>query len=406
MNILLINHYAGSPEMGMEFRPYYFAKKWVEKGHKVSIIAADYSHLRRVNPIVQKDFEKENIDGINYFWIKTNRYDTNGIKRAISMFEFVFKIKRHTNLILETIDPDVVICSSTYPLDTYAGQKIKKKSRKNVKLVHEIHDMWPLTPIEMGGMSKNNPFIRILQRAEDSFCRHSDKIVSLLPETKEYLMKHGMETSKYHVVTNGIVLEEWRHPQELPSELKKHFIEVKENGYISICFCGSIHKASNLEYLIDAAIEMKKIYVTFIGPGFDRKELEKRAEICSERIKFFDPIPKKCMPSVFESIDVFFIGSLDYPLNRFGICMNKVFDAMMGKKPILYAVKGPNNYVEEYNCGITVAPESKDAIIEGIEQLEKLGYEEKKTMGENGRKAALAVFNYDKLSQKFIDILE
>ena len=50
MNILLINHYAGSPEMGMEFRPYYFARKWVELGHEVSVLAADYSHLRRVNP--------------------------------------------------------------------------------------------------------------------------------------------------------------------------------------------------------------------------------------------------------------------------------------------------------------------------------------------------------------------
>ena len=50
MNILIINHYAGSPEMGMEFRPYYFAKEWTAMGHRVDIIAADFSHLRRVNP--------------------------------------------------------------------------------------------------------------------------------------------------------------------------------------------------------------------------------------------------------------------------------------------------------------------------------------------------------------------
>ena len=34
MNILLINHYAGSPELGMEFRPYYMAKEWVKAGHQ------------------------------------------------------------------------------------------------------------------------------------------------------------------------------------------------------------------------------------------------------------------------------------------------------------------------------------------------------------------------------------
>ena len=101
---------------------------------------------------------------------------------------------------------------------------------------------------------------------------------------------------------------------------------------------------------------MDNVSVTFIGPGFDRNDLEKEAEPYADRIKFFNAIPKRCMPNVFKEIDIFYVGSLDYPLNRFGICMNKVFDAMMGGKPILYAVKGPNNYVEDYQCGIHNSP--------------------------------------------------
>jgi len=50
MNILLINHYAGSPEHGMEYRPFYFAREWVRAGHRVLVVAADFSHLRQVNP--------------------------------------------------------------------------------------------------------------------------------------------------------------------------------------------------------------------------------------------------------------------------------------------------------------------------------------------------------------------
>ena len=66
MNILLINHYAGSTEMGMEFRPYYFAREWLKRGHRVTIIAGDYSHLRIKNPEIKKDFQKEVIDNIQY----------------------------------------------------------------------------------------------------------------------------------------------------------------------------------------------------------------------------------------------------------------------------------------------------------------------------------------------------
>lgn len=45
MNIILINHYAGSNIHGMEFRPYYLAREWVKMGHNVTIIAASFSHL-------------------------------------------------------------------------------------------------------------------------------------------------------------------------------------------------------------------------------------------------------------------------------------------------------------------------------------------------------------------------
>ena len=52
MNILYIDHYAGSLSMGMEFRPYYLAREWKKLGHTVRIIGADYSHLRKNNPSV------------------------------------------------------------------------------------------------------------------------------------------------------------------------------------------------------------------------------------------------------------------------------------------------------------------------------------------------------------------
>ena len=47
MNILLINHYAGSPDLGMEFRPYYMAKEWQKAGHHSANCRRFFSHLRK-----------------------------------------------------------------------------------------------------------------------------------------------------------------------------------------------------------------------------------------------------------------------------------------------------------------------------------------------------------------------
>ena len=118
MNILYINHYAGSPEMGMEFRPYYLSREWVKMGHHVDVIAGDYSHLRIINPNVTRDMQKEIIDGIDYYWLKTGSYVGNSICRALSMIRFCYKLNKWKGWIRSHLKPDVVISSSTYPIDS------------------------------------------------------------------------------------------------------------------------------------------------------------------------------------------------------------------------------------------------------------------------------------------------
>lgn len=411
MNILYIDHYAGSPEMGMEFRPYYLAKEWIKMGHTVRIVAGDYSHLRIHNPEVKEDFQEEAIDGITYTWLKTGSYEGNGVSRALTMFRFVYKLRKKACWIASNWDPDVIITSSTYPLDTYAGQRIKNYSKKlsrNEKapiLIHEVHDMWPITLIELGGMKKSHPFVVLMQLAENSFCMNSDYVVSLLCAAKHYFVDHGMKQEKFKTIMNGVVLEEWSNPSPLPVEHAELLSRLHKEGKFIVCFFGSVNASYSIDYLIKALekLSIDTVAVVIVGEGNQKEEL---LRIAGKNVFFLPRIPKTSIPSLMDMIDCCYVGALRNDMFRFGICMNKLFDSMMSGKPILYAVEAPNNFIEEYDCGISVDAEDSDALADGIKRMISFSNEEREAMGENGRQAIKDYFSYEKLAQQFAELFK
>lgn len=408
MNILLINHYAGSPEMGMEFRPYYFAREWIKMGHRVDIIAADYSHLRRINPDVSKDFQEEMIDGIHYHWIRTGEYEGNGAKRAVTMAKFITKLWLHTGKIIREMDPDVVICSSTYPLDTYVGQRIRRKSGKKVKLIHEVHDMWPATLIEIGGMSENNPFVVAMQIGENSAYKHSDKVVSLLPNAEPYMREHGLAEGKFKCIPNGIVLEEWENPEEIPEEHRTAFEKLKAQGKFIVGYFGGHALSNALDSIIDTAetIDDEDVHFILVGDGVEKKRLMKRVEdLRLTNVTFLPPVNKKSIPKLCESFDCVYMCGLDSPLYRFGVCPNKMFDIMASGKPGICAL-GVKSYFSEYGCGFDVESTDIPGICSLIERLKTCTPVELEKISELGHKASREKFNYSKLSEEFLSILE
>lgn len=388
--------------MGMEFRPYYLAREWVKMGYHVRIVAGDYSHLRMKNRKINKDFQKETIDGIDYYWLKTGDYKGNGARRAFTMFRFVGKLWLNAGKIAMEWKPDVVIASSTYPLDTYAAQKITKKA--GAKLIHEVHDMWPATLYEVGGMSRKNPFVVLMQKAEDSAYRYSDKVVSLLPFAKEYMVNHGMRPDKFMYISNGIVEAEWSNAEKLPEKHKNFLAEKRAEGKFIVGYFGG-HAISNaLDTLLDAAkqIEDSSVVFVLVGNGVEKERLcSRKQEEKIDNLFFLPPVPKKSVPELLKFFDCIYIGAKDSPLYRFGICMNKIFDSMMGEKPIICAITTPESPIEQYKCGIAINSGDERRIAQSVLEIKGMSIEVRNSMGRNGREAALKKFTYKKLAADF-----
>lgn len=404
MNILLIDHYAGSPRHGMEFRPYYFAREWVRAGHQVTIIGSSFSHLRSTQPICDNPVSFEEIDGIHYIWFRAPRYFGNSYKRIVNMLLFSMQLLSRNIL---TINPDVVIDSSTYPLTIWGSRKIAK--RFNAKLIFEVHDLWPLTPMELGGYSRWHPFIFVLQQAENYAYKNADRVVSLLPCAKEHMISHGMHAEKFVYIPNGIDLHEWQVTESLPAEHNIVIKQLKAQGKFIVGYAGTIGLSNALEYFIEAADLLKNeksLHFILVGQGPNLEQLKTVANAKSlENVTFLPPIQKKQIPMLFSLMDALHIAGNRSALYRFGISPNKLMEYMMAAKPIINAICAGNDPVAEAGCGLSIAPEDPTAIVRAVKQMMAMSQEDRAAMGARGREYVMANHDYRVLAKRFLECI-
>jgi glycosyltransferase involved in cell wall biosynthesis len=381
----------------------------VRLGHRVRIVAASQAHVRaRAPEMAGRSRRDETIDGIDYTWFATPAYRGNGLARVRNMGAFVLRLWREARRLAREVAPDVVIASSTYPLDIWPAHRIARLAR--ARLIHEVHDLWPLSPMELGGFSRHHPFIRLLQAAEDYACRHADTIVSILPKVREHLEARGMAPHKLHVIPNGTDPAEWLvAPPALPESLEALLAGLRAQGLAVVGYAGSHGLANALDTLLDAANLMKDRPLAFVlvGDGPEKPRLERRVRALGldrgrVQVYFAPPILKAQIPALMARLDIAYLGWQRQPLYRFGIAPNKLLDYMMGGCPVLHAVEAGNDPVREAGCGLTVAPEDPAAVARGLDTLLAMSRSERRALGERGRSYALANLTYPVLGQRFL----
>ena len=420
MNILYLNHYAGSPQHGMEYRPYYLAREWVRAGHHVRMVAASFSHVRAVQPDLAAWAQTgaardaaavvQQVDGIAYHWYATPPYTGNGLGRVKNIWAFLRQVWADAPRIARDFQPDVVIASSTYPMDIWVAHRIARLTRhtgKPCQLVFEVHDLWPLSPIELNGMSPWHPFIVLCQAAENYAYKHADVVVSMLPKVADHMQSHGLALRKLHIVPNGIALDEWQGaPPALRDDVAQHIATQKAAGYTVVGYAGSHGTPNALDVMQQAAVLLKDKPFSFVlvGDGHEKPALQQQAQALGLQgtVAFFGPIPKAQIPAFLAQIDIAYIGWQRVPIYRFGIAPNKLMDYMMAGCVVLHSVEAGNDPVAEAGCGVTVPPADPPAIAAGLRQLVALDAATRQRMGAAGRQFVRDNHTYPVLAQRFL----
>jgi hypothetical protein len=398
--IWVLNQTAGKPDSGWGERHYYFTKYWVKKGYTVKIISGSYNHLFINQPkISSKTFTLEKVeDNITFCWVKIPKYDGGSIFKLWSMLVFTFKILFIKAKLLGK--PDVIIVSSMPIFQILSGIYLKRKYKAQ-KLIFEIRDLWPLTPIYLSGYSKYHPVVIIMKWIEKIGYIKSDKIVSLLPNAYKYINKISNKPSKFYWIPNGID-ENLLITEALPKNIKNKVLKDK----FIIGYTGTIGMANAMEYFIKASILLKNntdIHFLVVGDGYLKEEYVK-ITYGNKNITFIDKIKKSQIQSILSYIDVCYVSRYNNKLYEYGVSYNKYYDYMLAKKPILESSNRIKSPAELSECGLIVQPENSNAIIEGINKLKSMPKEQLNVMGEKGYIYVKKYHNFEYLSQKYLNL--
>lgn len=408
MKVLYIDHYAGSDTMGMEFRPHYLARAWRRQGVETTILAADFSHLRQKNPIIRQDLEEKTVDGSRFIFLKAGSYQGNGKDRVLSMVRFVAKGIKYAKKLAETIRPDVVITSSTYPMDTYLGQRIAKLA--SAKLIHEIHDLWPLSPMYLGGYSKNHPFIRVMQAAENSAYRNSDLVVSILPNIEPHVRGLGFNVPVVHI-PNGLPPEAFPRPgaEPIANEGVKGLVEkLKGQGKYLVGYAGGISVSNAMGDFVRAMAKIKDrddIAAILIGKGILSDSLaEYKEKKGLSNVYFLDPIPKAEVIGSLRLCDALYLGSQPSPLYQYGVSANKIYDYLLAGRPIINAWDTNHSPLDQLGNTIKAKAADEASIAQAILASQKLTAQDRQKIEEDSQAFVRTHHHYDKLAMDFLHL--
>ncbi|MGV8847335.1 glycosyltransferase family 4 protein [Tessaracoccus sp.] len=355
MRVVYIDHYAGSPTAGMEFRPHAMALEWAKVGVDTTIVAGTFSHLRKKNFPDAVPGQPYDVDGVEFRFVRTRAYEGNGLGRILSWTDFVVGGLRTARRMARTLRPDAVISSSTYPFDTWFAHRVARLS--GARLVHEVHDLWPLTPIELGGHSPRNPLMMAMAAAEKFAYRRSDAIVSILPNIEPHVRALGIQTPVV-VVPNGIDESAASHPA--PDHFVELIRDLREKGHKIVGYAGGLTTSNAMDDFVAAmgVLRGESYAAVLIGDGLLRPDLERQAKDLGADVTFFGSLPKAQVHDALTQCDALYIGSKRSRLYEFGVSANKIFDYMLTGVPIV------NAFASEHSpmvyAGTTVRAEAED----------------------------------------------
>ncbi|MNQ73478.1 putative glycosyl transferase [compost metagenome] len=406
-NIWYVHPYAGGPSVGRYSRPYYLARQWLKAGARATVFTPSFHHLLDT----AQTAGTRDIAGVPYEFVPARAYQGNGAGRLLHMAAFTLKMRLHAEKYARLHGrPDIIVASSPHPYVFLATHALARKF--GARSVFEVRDLWPLSLTELAGVSPTHPLVRFTSWVERYAHRHADTVVSLLPCTLEHMTATGLAPERWRYIPNGVHTDEGVPTASAEAQPSvKLARQWREAGRSVVVYAGALGRPNHVDSLVQAIARLRnqgddKVSAIIVGRGELQEAL--RATIAErnlgDRVALFEQMPKQAVLALLKHASIGYISLRPEPLFRFGVSPNKLWDYMLARLPVLFALQAGNDPVQEAQCGISVDPGEIGAIADGLRALAALSEPERAVMGERGHAYVLSHHSYEALAQAYLQL--
>lgn len=375
------------------------AQSLVKKGHDVSVVTRMPRHNVASSLTLKNTPSKEVVSGIN-----VHRLQTPSLARDIPLIRgldhfLLGLIFLFGGLFLGKFDV-ILVYSPPLPLGI-TGFWLGKF--KKCPVIVNILDLYPQTVVALK-LLKNEALIWLSEIMESFIYRNVNCIVANSENNRQYIIEHGASKNAVEIISI------WADTDAITPGQKNNEFSIKY-GLVDkfvVSFAGVMGFAQGLEVIIETAYLLKdyrKIVFLLVGDGVKKKELiQKSTSYKLNNIIFVPTQPLSIYPQILHSSDVGLVV-----LNKLlaTAIPGKTFSILASGIPIISSVPLESDcpkIIKQYHCGLAVMPGDADALAKAILILyNNITLVEE--MGNNGRKAAEAVFSRQVAVQRYEKIM-
>ena len=393
MHVLYVYANFGTTRGSWSTRAYEFARRWVEQGHRVTVVTGVYdrSDLRP-----DRSVSTRLVDGIEVVALNVRFSNRDGFARRV-LTTLVLTAFACWQAARRPYDVTLVSCG---PITFGLAGMVTRWFRRR-PFVIEVRDLFS-DGLEQLGIVNNRPALAVLRYVEDICYRGADAVVAL-SETMAARIQARHALPRVHVVPNAANVDLFSRDTAPPCEMP--------GRAANFLFTGTMGRANDCWQILRAARLLKAwkrydIHIHLIGDGSERPALEREALHAGlEQVHFVAPMPKESLAQWVAHATAMILVVRPIPVFD-TVSPNKLFDALAAGIPVIQTTQGwIRSVLADFDCGITVAPNRPTALAEAMVSLSE-DTARREQMGRNARRVAHELYATDLLATRMLDTLK